>query len=64
MAFKTPTAKEDGIPKGLSVQGFVDASFKGLDRNKDGAITSAEVFEPLGPVAEAPVVAFVENKTI
>jgi hypothetical protein len=31
MASKTPTPKEDGLPKGLSVQGFVDASFKGLD---------------------------------
>jgi len=41
MASKTPTPKEGGLPKGLSIQGFVDASFKGLDLNKDGAITRA-----------------------
>jgi len=64
MASKTPTPKEDGLPKSLSIQGFVDASFKGLDLNKDGAITRAEVFELLGPAAKAPMVAFVVNQII
>ena len=64
MASKSPTLKDDQFPKGLSIQSFVDASFKGLDLNKDGAITRAEVFDLLGPAGKAPIVAFVVNQVI
>ena len=64
MASKPLVPKEDVSPKGLSIQGFVDASFKGLDLNKDGAITRTEVFELLGPAAKAPIVAFAVNQII
>ena len=55
MASKTTTPKEDGLPKSLSIQGFVDGSFKGPYLNKDGAITRAEVFELLGPMVSPEV---------
>ena len=64
MASKTPDPKNGLLPKGLSIQSFVDASFKGLDLNNDGAITRAEVFDLLGPAGKSPIVAFVVNQII
>jgi hypothetical protein len=64
MASKPLVPKEDVSPKGLSIQGFVDASFKGLALKKDGAISRTEVFELLGPAAKTPMVAIVVNQVI
>jgi len=64
MANKLTGTKTDGSPKGLSIQGFVEASFKVLDLNLDGAITRTEVIDLLGPATKAPMVAFVVNQII